>query len=283
MNFSAHFRDSPTSPVLIAVPHAGRDYPPGADRLLRLSHEQLIRLEDRHADLLAGQAGGRGHDLIVAHTARAWIDLNRAPDDVDASMIAGGWPRARRIPSAKTRGGLGLIPRRIAEGGELWKGPLDPQDVAQRIETIHSPWHQAIARRLALLKKRFGVAILLDLHSMPTLGANRQGDPPPHIVIGTLHHASCDLAFADAVASEAALAGLRVAHNRPYAGGYTLERHGQPVSGTHAIQLEIDRALYLTRDARDPGPGLATMQAWVARVADTLAEEALGGMALAAE
>ncbi len=272
------------TPVLISVPHAGRHYPAAIERLSRLSLEQLQSLEDRHVDMLCQASISAGHSVMMSHFARAWIDLNRSESDVDPGMIL-EWQGARtgHQLSSKVRGGLGLIPRRIAKGGDIWRKQLTRADVDSRIAHVHRPYHLAVQAALDARLERFGCAILLDLHSMPPIRPSLDGKTS-HLVIGDLFRRACDSRFVERICEVAAVTGFNVAINAPYAGGYALERHSSPQKGRHAVQLEIDRSLYLDADLDKPGLGLNTMSRLVLRIADALADEALtSGLALAAE
>ena len=278
-------------PILIAAPHGGRAYPEQVDASLRNPGVAKLRLEDRLVDELAQSVADiSGAALLVAHAPRAMLDLNRAPDDLDWSMIGDSRPRGAAHSSAnrRARNGLGLVPRRVSGVGEIWRGPLSEGDVAARIAGIHEPYHRALSRALSDIRKAWGVAVLLDLHSMPPLPARHQGERGIEFVIGDRFGASCD----DQVTSRTIYFFGRhergVAHNRPYAGGYVLDRHGRPAVGIHALQLEVCRSLYL--DARFENssarmPGLARLLADLVR---SLADEVHSdrrehGLPLAAE
>lgn len=244
-------------PVLIAVPHAGRSYPEAAVALLREPERAALRLEDRLVDSLArAVAVETGASLIIAHAPRALIDLNRSPDDVDWEMIdmAGKGRPGKSATSRRTRGGLGLIPRRVPGMGEIWRGPTRREELRERIDSIHRPYHDAVQLELASIRERWGAALLLDLHSMPPL--DQGGGPPIEFVIGDRFGASCEGGLMGSAFAHFALAGVRTAHNRPYAGGYGLDRHCVPRRGVHGLQLEIDRRSYLDAQLREPGPGM---------------------------
>ena len=256
-------------PVLIAVPHAGRVYPDALTTALRNPQAAALRLEDRYVDRL-GQAVAKatGAALLVALAPRAMIDLNRAPDDVDWHMLAAADrpPQASRAPSRRARGGLGLVPRRVPGLGELWNSPLLSDDLTARIEGVHRPYHDALGATLASLRARWGAALLLDLHSMPPVAA-RPGMQAPQYVIGDRFGASCHGALVAAAFAGLGAQGVAAAHNRPYAGGYTLERHARPDRGVHAFQLEIDRTAYLDSRLRELGEGFdATVGTLIALV-----------------
>ncbi|MBU3079273.1 N-formylglutamate amidohydrolase [Sphingomonas sp. XMGL2] len=273
----------PTHPVVITVPHAGRDYPPPLLAAARVGTHALQALEDRHADLLIEAAVAGGAVALVARRARAWIDLNRGERELDRTMIDPAPPAAQIDETAKVRGGLGLIPRRGPGGAELWRRGFAPDEVAARIAADHRPWHGAIESLLAATRARFGVAVLLDLHSMPPLPPGRLGKPP-QLVTGDRHGRSAAGWGRGVLAAQARAAGLVHAANTPYAGGETLARHGRPEANIHALQLEIDRALYLAPDLRTPGLGLGDMTALVARMTAALAAVALGSVqSIAAE
>ena len=275
--FDLYGSPDPTSPVIVSVPHAGRDYPLALRTALRVPVEALMPLEDRHVDTLA-QAACRTETMLVQRRARAWIDLNRAENERDPQIDAGADRRALGLQSAKLRGGLGLIPRRIASAGEIWGRKLDGEEVMARIAGDHRPYHAALSEALARAHAKFGIAILLDVHSMPSLKSGAQ------MVLGDRFGRSAASRFVSRIEAEAIAAGVGCAINTPYAGGHILDRHGHPARGVHAVQVEFDRSLYLD-DARDmPGPGLNRMAALLRRMIDALADEALAPpSALAAE
>lgn len=248
-------------PVVIAVPHAGRAYPTALLERMRNPGYASIRLEDRHADALAqAVAAATGARLLVARAPRAMIDLNRAIDDVDWDMFSSARDRdvGSYTPGRRSRSGLGLIPRRLPGLGELWKRRHEEPELAARIAGIHQPYHAALAETLAGLRQAWGSALLIDLHSMPPLAA-RGGLPPAEFVLGDRFGATCDGALIAAAFAYFAEMRRGAAHNRPYAGGYVLERHGAPGAGLHALQLEIDRSSYLDSRLAEPGRGFAAM------------------------
>jgi N-formylglutamate amidohydrolase len=270
------------SPIVISVPHAGRHYPPEIDELARIDPRQLRPLEDRYADALIPAAVAQGVQAIVAQTPRAWIDLNRDEREFDPSMIS-GLVGAEPLLTAKVRGGLGLIPRRVARLGEIWRRPIAADDMALRIAQVHRPYHAVLTDLLTRAHARFGVAVLIDLHSMPSV-INRSGESAPEVVIGDRFGKSAAGRFTACAVAEAEGSGFRAAVNTPYAGGHILERHGAPQWGIHAIQLEIDRALYLDQSMDQATANIAKIQNFVAKLVEALAEEALGaGLAIAAE
>jgi N-formylglutamate amidohydrolase len=274
--FTLSLREPAPVPILIAVPHAGRAYPEALAALMRNQVAASLRLEDRFADLVAeAVARETGAGLLVAHAPRAMIDLNRAPDDVDWDMVAGGAPepKVRLSAGRRARSGLGLVPRRLPGLGELWKRRMTSEELAARIEQVHVPYHVALAGGLEALRDRWGAALLIDLHSMPPLGPKRGADAAPDFVIGDRFGASCDGTLSAAAIDHFAQAGSRVAHNRPYAGGYVLDRHAAPARGLHALQIEICRSAYLDAHLREPGAGLAAVVRLTAGLVRRLADE----------
>ena len=271
-----------TIPVLISVPHAGRAYPPTLLERMRHPGFAAIRLEDRHVDRVAeAVAAATGAALLVARAPRAMLDLNRAVEDVDWGMIA----RSTRseagegplIAGRRARSGLGLIPRRLPGLGEIWKRRHEDTELEALIAEIHAPYHAALEAALDGLHRRWGAALLLDLHSMPPLSA--RDAPAAEFVLGDRFGATCSGAVVAAAFAWFAQGGRLAAHNRPYAGGYILERHARPGKGIHALQLEIDRASYLDARLVEPGNGFADMVEFLAGLVRQLAGEvaALGG------
>lgn len=269
-------------PILLSVPHAGRAYPPEFATLMRSPAAAGLRLEDRYVDLLAERvARETGMPLLVAHAPRAMIDLNRAPDDVDWDMVADATaPRPRLAAGRRARSGLGLVPRRLPGMGELWRRRLTQAELTARIEQVHGPYHVAVADALHALRDRWGTALLLDLHSMPPLGPKRGSNAAPDFVVGDRFGASCDPMLSATALDHLAASGYRVAHNRPYAGGYVLDRHAAATRGVHAMQVEVCRSAYLDGALDQPGPGMATIARVIAGLVRRLADELTLGRGL---
>ena len=274
--FTLWQREPSSIPVVIAVPHAGRSYPP--ELLARMRHPgfSAARLEDRLVDLVGAEVARRsGAALLLAHAPRAMIDLNRASDDIDWEMVNGGGATnlassATPITARRARSGLGLVPRRLPGVGELWKGPLERDELAARIGHVHVPDHAALSGLLDAVRARWGAVLLIDLHSMPPLPA-RAGESAAEFVVGDRFGAACaGTLVAEAFACFGAARRL-AAHNRPYAGGYVLERHARRAEGIHCLQLEIDRRLYLDAGLAEPGAGLPETVDMVAALVQRMA------------
>ena len=263
-------------PILIAVPHAGRSYPPALLEDMRDPAFSTLKLEDRYADRLAEAVAERtGASLLVAQAPRAMIDLNRGTQEMDWTMLAGG----RETPASgrgkpvarRARGGLGLVPRRLPDLGEIWKGTLDPADLKDRVEGIYQPYHAELSATLASLRSRWGAALLVDLHSMPPLApASGRG---AEIVVGDRFGASCDGGLVASAFAHFAAEGVLAVHNRPYAGGYILDTHARPRNGVNAVQIEVCRRTYLDARQSAPGPGLDRMVEVLTGLVDKLAEQ----------
>jgi N-formylglutamate amidohydrolase len=232
-------------PLLLSIPHSGRDYPQWLIDQSAGGRSSLESLEDPLVDRLAWRALQTGVGAVIARAPRAAVDCNRAADEIDPTVVAGA-PQAQ---SQRARAGLGIIAGRTAGHGHLWRKKIDQAELDRRIAAAHSPYHRAIEQALDRLAIAAGIALLLDCHSMPP----RRGQA--EIVIGNRHGASASPDITDAAARIIRAQGWTVALNQPYAGGYVIQRHGSPAEGVHALQIEIDRACYLAADGRSPGPG----------------------------
>ncbi|MCI4591618.1 N-formylglutamate amidohydrolase [Sphingobium sp. BYY-5] len=271
--FDLHGPATPSRPVIVSVPHAGRDYPADLLAQARVRPEILQRLEDRWADLLVQPLIARGFTVLVARAARAMIDLNRHEREVDPVMLRDVPHGAALHSSAKLRGGLGLLPRRLPGAQELWRGPLSWAEVQRRIDQVHRPYHAMLAQLMKAAHDAYGHAILVDLHSMPPLSPPAPGRRAPGMVLGDRFGRSASSRLMALIADMAEAHGVATAQNHPYAGDYLLERHGRPGRGMHAIQVEIDRTLYLDVTLDRPGPGIERMRGLVTDIAEALARE----------
>lgn len=249
--------------VMLTVVHAARDYS-GLVPLARAPIDALLPLEDRFADALLTRVGKSGEiTCMVAQQPRAFIDLNRQEDDLDPAMVAYA-PRGRM--SARARHGLGLIPSRLPDVGALWRRPLDKAELAERL-AYYRRFHAAVGAELRSARALHGIAVLLDIHSMPPLPAA----PSVDVVIGDRFGQSAGAGIVDMVTDLLRTAGLRVALNKPYAGGAVILNAGHPASDIHALQLEFSRALYLDETLRELGPGFPRLQRLIGELADRLA------------
>lgn len=269
------------SPVLLSVPHAGRDYSPALLAAARLPRDVLETLEDRLVDRLVWEATAAGATAFVARAPRAAIDLNRDEREVDPNLIEPPLPPSGVVQSVRTRGGIGLIPSRIAGVGAIWNERIPRDELVRRITRIHRPYHQSLAAALGDARAQFGAAVLLDCHSMPPRGRD-EGEAS--VVFGDRHGTSAAAGLFEAAIAAARSLGWRTAANTPYAGGYIAGRHGRPDEGIHVIQMEICRSAYLDVELRAPGPGFAAACRLVAAVVEALEARLLGDdLAIAAE
>lgn len=255
-------------PVLLSVPHSGREYPDWLVDLAAAGRPALHVLEDPLVDRLIWRALKNGCGAVIAQTPRAAIDCNRAEDEVDPSVIDGA--RRGRV-TARARGGLGIIPARTQQHGYLWRRPITPGQLNERLDQAHRPYHRAIEQQLSLLTDRFGCALLIDCHSMPP-------PPPgiPPIVIGDCRGRTADGWISSEALAIAGRSGFEAGLNDPFAGGHVIERHAAPARGVHALQLEIDRRCYLDESLRAPGPGFGRVAALIETLAAELGQALLG-------
>jgi N-formylglutamate amidohydrolase len=233
-------------PVLLSIPHSGRDYDPAILGNAAQGRRALEALEDPLVDRLCWRAAAAGFGAVVQNVPRAVIDCNRDEEEVDPAAIAGIGPAP---VGDRARHGLGLVPSRTHRHGALWRRRIDRAELKRRIDEVHRPYHGLIADTLDSLAGRFGEALLIDCHSMPS----RRGQPD--IIIGDRHGKSAAAWVTGLAAQVAREAGFSVGLNDPYAGGAIVTRHGRPNEAIHAIQLEIDRSVYLAPDGRTAGSG----------------------------
>jgi N-formylglutamate amidohydrolase len=269
-------------PVLLSVPHAGRAYSEELLASARVPFHTLELLEDRLVDRLIWRAVAEGATALVALRPRAEIDLNRDEREIDPATISPAPTSRGLLQSPRSRGGLGLIPSRITGAGAIWWRRLSVGELNRRIADVHRPYHQTLHGLLEETRARFGTAILLDCHSMPPRAAGLPDQAG--IVLGDRFGTSIAPRYLNVATQAARRLGFKVARNEPYAGGYITQAHGRPTEGIHALQLEIDRSLYLDEGLRAPGPGFDMIAALIAAIASALAAAVLAPPeALAAE
>ena len=231
-----------TVPFIFASPHSGRRYPQSLAAASHLDPVMLRRSEDAFVDELFGEVTNLGAPLLAAEFPRAFLDVNRGIGEIDATMFAAPLELPVDLPSARVAAGLGVIPRIVRDGADIYRGKMAPEEAKARLEKLYRPYHQALAALVAETKDRFGVAVVVDCHSMPsTLGA-------PQIVLGDRYGASAAPALSRLAENAFLREGLSVARNTPYAGGHTTMLHGRVPEGIHALQIEINRGLYLEEE-----------------------------------
>jgi len=231
-----------TVPFVFASPHSGRRYPASLLERTQLDTTTLRRSEDAFVDELFAGAVGLGAPLLAAHFPRAFLDVNRSMAELDAAMFDGALDVPVDTPSPRVTAGLGVIPRIVRDGAEIYRGKLDRREADSRLTALYKPYHQALAALMEETRVRFGVAVLIDCHSMPSALS------VPDIVLGDRYGASASPQLTARADAAFAREGFTVARNTPYAGGHTTTLHGRVADGCHALQIEINRALYLDED-----------------------------------
>ena len=264
-----------TTPVVFSSPHSGRQYPQAFIDQSRLQAHALRRSEDSFVDEIFAAAPDFGAPLIRALFPRAYVDANREAFELDPDMFEGDLPDYVRTRSPRIAAGLGTIPKVVANGAAIYDEPLSFVDARRRIDAHHRPYHRALAQLLEGARRRFGVCLLIDCHSMPSQrapGVRTKGIKNVDIVLGDSHGAACApevTALAERVLSDA---GYRVVRNRPYAGGYITRRYGRPEEGHHALQIEINRALYMDERRIERSPELPGLIRRMTRLIKALSE-----------
>ena len=231
------------APFLFASPHSGSLYPAGMLSALRVPLMDLRRTEDAFVEELFADAPAAGATLMAARYGRSVADLNRDPRELDAAMFEGRPPRACGLPTARVEAGLGCLPRVAARGEEIYARRLTPDEGEARLTHIHDAYHACLGDELVALRDAHGHAVLIDCHSMPSVQPGRRG--LADIVLGDRFGSSCDPRITARAEREFRDRGFSVARNAPYAGGYTTRRYGKPKRGIHALQIEINRGLYM--------------------------------------
>src|SRR6201994_3878664 len=231
-----------TVPFVFASPHSGRVYPDSLLARTRLDATTLRRSEDAFVDELFAGAVGLGAPLLAAQFPRAFLDVNRSSAELDAGMFDGALGVPVDAPTPRVTAGLGVIPRIVRDGAELYRGKLSSTQAQARLESFYRPYHQALAALLDETRAKFGVAVLIDCHSMPSALS------VPDIVLGDRYGASAAPALTARAEAGFVREGFSVARNTPYAGGHSTVLYGRVASGCHALQVEINRALYLDED-----------------------------------
>ncbi len=246
-----------SSPLIFASPHSGRDYPAELLKNSRLDRHGLRQSEDSYVDLLFDEAPLFGAPLLRALFPRAFVDVNRSREELDPRMFADEVPKTADSRSSRVIAGLGVIPRIVADGQDIYGRKLYYLDARRRLAACYDPYHSALRELIDGARARFGFAILIDCHSMPSAGGApfRPGEPRIDFVLGDRFGSSCAPSIVRFVEDSLSGFGYQVARNAPYAGGYVASSYGRPRSGVHALQIEINRALYLDerRIARTEG------------------------------
>lgn len=246
-----------TAPVVLASPHSGDYYPPDLLAASRLSLQILRKSEDSFVDRLFAAAPQLGAPLLRGRWARVYLDVNREPYELDQGMFADPLPPHVNTSSLRVAGGLGTIARVVADGAEVYGTKLRFAEAESRVARIWRPYHAALAELVAHTRQIFGFCILIDCHSMPSVGGPMDRDGGrvrPDIVLGDRFGAACAPALAEYAQQRLEAMGYVVTRNNPYAGGFTTHHYGQPARGVHALQIELNRALYMDERTIEPLP-----------------------------
>ena len=264
-----------TAPAVFNSPHSGRQYPADLMRMTRLSSQALRKSEDCYIDELFIACVELGAPLLRAHVPRAYVDLNREAYEFDPRMFACELPGFMNTGSPRVAGGLGTIPRLVAEGEEIYRERLSLSDALQRVDTIYRPYHRTLKALLDEVLNTTGSVLLMDCHSMPS-NATSFISPPRQtaidVVIGDRYGASCPEEITSHVEDLLRAHGLRVVRNKPYAGGFITQNYGSPTLGRNALQIEINRALYMNEQRLEKTPDFAALQATLRNVIEALLE-----------
>ncbi len=276
--------------MVCSSPHSGRFYPKAFRRMSRLDEHSLRRSEDSHVDALFAAAPKVGASLLAARYPRAYVDLNRAANELDPLLFEAPLPMDAQADSERVAAGLGVIARVVASGVPIYSRRLPLEEAERRIAAIYHPYHAALANLLTAARRRWGWSLLLDCHSMPSrIGGDFRGaaDGPAagvDIVLGDCHGTSCAPDLVAAAESTLREMGYRVQRNRPYAGGYCTQHYGRPATGVHALQIEINRALYMDESTLGRRAGFSRIAADMTRLLAALVRHDLDtGQAIAAE
>jgi N-formylglutamate amidohydrolase len=266
---------SQSLPFIYASPHSGAYYPPDFVAAAALDPLALRRSEDAFVNRLFGAAPDCGAPLLAATYPRVYVDLNREPYELDPAMFSGPLPEFVNTNSARVSVGLGTLARVVANGAAIYRGKIAFAEARARVERIYVPYHTALRRLIAQGQGAFGCAVLVDCHSMPSTGGpfdRDSGRRRGEIVLGDRFGTSCAGVIVDVAEKTMRGLGYRVRRNEPYAGGFVTQNYGRPGNGVHALQIEINRSLYMDEAAIEPGPGFDRLAQNLGQLIRALAE-----------
>jgi len=273
-------------PFVLNSPHSGRHYPERFLSMSRLDRNAIRRSEDSFVDELFAGAMALGAPMLTAHFPRAYLDVNREPWELDPRMFAEPVPHFCNVRSPRVAGGLGTVPRIVGEGQDIYFGRIPLGEALARIDGIYRPYHEILKRLLVATHERFGHVVLIDCHSMPAGIRVGEAGVRPDFIVGDRFGTSAAPALTDCTIDTLAAMGYRVIHNKPYAGGFITEHYGRPARGFHALQIEVNRGLYMNERTFEKTDGFRALAdnltALVARLMEMPAEAFLP-LPLAAE
>src|SRR5256885_7763867 len=259
-------------PVIFNSPHSGNVYPHAFLMASRLELATLRRSEDSFVDELAFGVVRRGYPLMRAYFPRCYVDVNREPYELDPRMFEGRLPSFANTRSMRVAGGLGTVARVVGDAQEIYSHRIPVDAAIRRIEWLYKPYHRALRRLFTRVHRDFGAAVLIDCHSMPSTAGAKDERPRGDIVLGDRYGTSCVAAVAETIEATLRQQGYVVSRNKPYAGGFITEHYGNPSVGLHAIQLEINRALYMDERHYERSASFTTLAADLELLADRLAD-----------
>lgn len=276
------------SPLVFSSPHSGRTYPARFLAAAKLDAATLRRSEDAYVDELFASAQAIGAPMLKAHFPRAYLDLNREPYELDPKLFDSAPPQFANTRSLRVAAGLGTIPRVVADAREIYAGRLSIEEALKRIDALYKPYHATLRGLMERASRRFGFAVLVDCHSMPSTSARdpslgaRGEKRRIDFVIGDRYGASAAPGVVDGVEERLRGRGYHVQRNRPYAGGFITEHFGRPAAGWHALQIEVSRGLYMDEATIEKNARFSAIVADLAEVVAGLAQdverdESLGG------
>jgi N-formylglutamate amidohydrolase len=259
-------------PLLFNSPHSGRIYPPDFLQASRLDLATLRRSEDSFVDELILGVVARGHPLMRAHFPRCFVDVNREPYELDPRMFDGRLPSFANTRSMRVAGGLGTVARVVGDAQEIYDQRISVAEALRRIDELYKPYHRALRRVFLRLHREFGAAVLVDCHSMPSATGAKDERPRADLVLGDRYGTSCVPVIAETIEATMRQFGYVVSRNKPYAGGFITEHYGNPTAGLHAVQLEINRSLYMDERRYQRAASFARLAGEFEILADRLAE-----------
>jgi N-formylglutamate amidohydrolase len=265
-------------PLVVASPHSGDLYPADFLSVAAVPLSALRRAEDAFVDDLFADAPGLGVPLLAACFPRSYVDANREPYELDPGMFEGPLPRPLNHRTTRVAAGLGMIPRVAASGEAIYRGRVPADEIEHRLKTCWRPYHTTLSRLVEQTYSLFGAVLLIDAHSMPSSASGigiRERDQRVDIVLGDNHGEACAPGLVDTAERWLTAQGLKVLRNQPYAGGFTTQRYGQPTLGRHALQIEINRALYMDEARHAKLPGAGAMQRLIAGFLEEIGRQAL--------
>ncbi len=255
-------------------PHSGNGLPEAFKMQTALQENQLHASEDSYVDELFSGCVDTGAPLMRALLSRSFLDLNREPYELDARMFRGKLPAFVNSTSPRVVSGLGTIPRTVGDGVLIYKEPLQFEAVLQRIETYYRPYHRTLGNLLDEAYRATGSVLLVDCHSMPSSAVSHfkgSAGPIPDIVLGDRFGSACAREITTIIDDHLTAEGLIVTRNKPYSGGFFTENHGRPRHNRHAIQIELNRNLYMNETTRQRKSSFAALQNLLTSLAEVLA------------